>query len=175
MECQRLGVLKRGKPTSGRPTSLTARERLRALESRSASICTVVAGTCSPCPLKAASSSYLLGNVPSCSYCALTVSSIPLYMVRDSARQAMSLRDCSFFTNKRYSNVLIRTFYCKFLEMSPVLRLGAAFHPHAYMQGPSRRVLVGTILHLDQVRVEYRKIVQEFVAEKKGAWHSLAH
>ena len=38
-------------------------KRLSDLESRSASICTVVAGTCSPCPLKAASSSYLLGNV----------------------------------------------------------------------------------------------------------------
>src|SRR5216684_4423492 len=116
MECQRLGCLKRGNPIPGMLLALAARNRLRDLERRSASICTVVAGTCSPCPLNAVSSSYLLGNVPSCSYCALTVSSMPLYMVRDSLKQAMSKRDCSLFTNKRYSNVLMSMFYRKSLE-----------------------------------------------------------
>ena len=70
MECQRFGFLKRGKPTSGMPNSRAARKRLSDLERRSASICTVVAGTYSPPrPLNCAVKSYLLGNVPSCSYC----------------------------------------------------------------------------------------------------------
>src|SRR5438105_15743358 len=109
---------------SGRPFFFAARKRLRLLERRSASICTLVAGTCSPCPLNAASSSYLLGNVCVCSYCALTVSSIPLYMVRDSERHAMSLRDWSFFTKRRYSNVLIEIFYPVYSK-----RQGAGRHP----------------------------------------------
>src|SRR5437667_9760947 len=75
-ECQRFGFLKRGKPTSAIPSFLAARKRLRDLESRSANICTVVAGTCSPCPLKALSRSYLEGNVCCSAYCVLTISSI---------------------------------------------------------------------------------------------------
>src|SRR5204862_4669334 len=47
IECHWLPFLKRGKPTF-RANSLLARKRLRDLESRSASICTVVAETCSP-------------------------------------------------------------------------------------------------------------------------------
>src|SRR5216684_6709267 len=71
MGCHLFGFLKRGQPIPGMLFCLAARNSLRDLERRSASICTVLAGTCSPCPLNAASSSYLLGNVPSCSYCAL--------------------------------------------------------------------------------------------------------
>src|SRR2546421_12535223 len=72
MECHLFGFLKRGKPTPGMLFCLAARRRLSDLERRSASICTVVAGTCSPCPLNATSRSYLLGKVPFSSNCALT-------------------------------------------------------------------------------------------------------
>src|SRR5579884_3257276 len=96
IECQRLGGLKRGNPTSARPNSFAARNRLSALESRSASICTVVAGTDSPPrPLKAAVKSYFEGKVPFCSYCTLIVSSISLYRRRDSFKHCMSKRACS--------------------------------------------------------------------------------
>src|SRR6266849_360702 len=77
--CQRLGFLKRGNPTPGILFSFAARKRLRALESRSESICTQEAGTASPpLPLKATFKLYLEGKVPSCSYCCFTTASMSL-------------------------------------------------------------------------------------------------
>src|SRR6266568_9261529 len=65
-----IGLLETWEPTLGMPNSFAARYRLRDFVSLSASICTVVAGTCSPPRLlNRAVRSYFVGNVPSCSYC----------------------------------------------------------------------------------------------------------
>src|SRR5258708_10836100 len=89
-ECHWLPCLKRGKPTFI-ASSLRARKRLRDLVRRSASICTVQAGTCSPPrPAKNFVKSYLLGKVPFSSYCAFVISSISLYRMRYSRKQCTS-------------------------------------------------------------------------------------
>src|SRR5712692_11212044 len=143
MECQRFGFLKRGKPMPGISCFFAARKRLRALERRSASICTVVAGTWSPCPLKASSRSYLLGNVPSCSYCALTVSSMLLYIRRDSLKHCISKRSCSLFVKRRYSNVLMTIFYHDLLELSwGMCACGGGISLSCLKPGPSSRFKV---------------------------------
>jgi hypothetical protein len=82
----------------------------RLAESRSASVCTVVAGTVSPPrPLKRAVKAYFVGNVPSAAYCAFNASSISLSMARASVRQAINCWRCARFGYSRYANV--RTSY----------------------------------------------------------------
>src|SRR5438874_4145921 len=61
-------------------------------------------------------------------------------MVRDSIKHCMSRWDCSSFTKRRYSNVLIQIFYHNLLEMqafasadggvSPPCRKPGALTPH---------------------------------------------
>jgi len=58
IECQRFGVLNRGKPT-GCPSSFRARNLRSALSSLSASVWTTVAGATCPRPLNALVSAYL--------------------------------------------------------------------------------------------------------------------